>query len=131
MGIVQVTVCQLRRQRGGVEHLLLIVFIKARTRFMQAVKRRGNRRRIGEEFTPELHAHLITEVGDLFQLTGIALGYADQLRSVQRDEFMLRHGELAQTQRRAHPERAPVRGTSVKGWRQRELLLERASKRLL
>ena len=98
---------------------------------MQAVQRRRNRWRIGEEFPPELDAHLITEIGDLLQLTGIALGDADQLSGVQRDEFIVRHGELAQTQRRAHTVGTPVGRASVEGWRQRKLLFKGASKSLL
>ena len=79
MGVLQVAVSHLRRQRGGIEHFLLIVFLQARTRFMQPVEHRGDRRRVAEEISPELDPHLVAEVGDFLQLTGIALSHTEQL----------------------------------------------------
>ncbi len=45
---------------------------------------------------PELHAHFVAEVGNLFQRAGIALRDAKERRIFQRNELMFRHGKLAQ-----------------------------------
>ena len=118
------TISHLRRQRGGIEHFLLIVFLQARTRLMQPVEHRRDRRRIAEEVPPELDAHLVAEIGDFLELTGIALGDAEQLSGGQGDKFMFWQREFAKTQRRTHTERAPVRGAAVERRRQRELLFK-------
>ncbi|MNC83063.1 hypothetical protein D3C75_1368480 [compost metagenome] len=64
---------------------------------------------MAEKITPELDAHLMTKFGDLLQRTRVALGGADEVRFGQGNDFVFRHREFAQTQRRAHPERVPVR----------------------
>ena len=128
---MQVPVRHLRRQRGGVEHLLFVIFFQTWTRFMQAVQRRRNAGRVAEEFTPELNAHLVTEFRNLFQLTGIALSHADQLRGAQGDKLMLRHRKLTEAQRRTHTKRAPVRRTAIERWGQIKLFFKGAGERLL
>ena len=84
-----------------------------------------------QEVAPELDTHLMTELRNLLKRTGVALGRTDQMGFRQRDNFVFRHGELAQTQRRTHTKRAPVWRAAIEHWRQRELFFKRTGEGLL